>query len=438
MKLRTHPRLHHGAAAKIKLILWLCLGLGPAATTAADTVAPPEVATPAAEAPAATPPPAADPLTPVAAPAGHADPLEQGEGNTWLDDAPPSPPPAEASPVAPSYRPTPIILRGNDTTDAGTPAAEENEGVVTVPITPVPSLSAPEPLTLPDEPAAPEATPDAMPVTGTPAVPPADGSSPSPEAPAATLPVSPATESLPATPAAAPAAQTPPAAGSDIPSSPTGNPPAATEPAPVNSPVPAVQKPAAAAGTRTYGPTRAGQTLVQVVKELHQDTSVQFHQLLYAIYLTNPQAFDDNNLNGMKKGIMLSIPSSRDVSHVDPRIAQEKITQQNKQWRIAQSAASAPESAAESTAEKNAAEDKSTTAKPTGKKSKPALNTTLKEVEKFKSENKELEDRLADTEQRIKDLLEQNRVRDEQLKQIRENLVTPAPASPAPPDTKGD
>lgn len=156
---------------------------------------------------------------------------------------------------------------------------------------------------------------------------------------------------------------------------------------------------------RQYGPTRSGQTLAQITKEVQIDKTVDFYQLLYAIFLTNPEAFDNNNINGLKKGAMLTIPNGRDISHVDAAVAKEKIAQHTAQWRSAQAPVTAP-------------------AKPKTK-TKAELETALQEVNKFAAENKELADRLASTEERIKALLEQNRIRDEKLRKIAEKIQEP-------------
>lgn len=59
-----------------------------------------------------------------------------------------------------------------------------------------------------------------------------------------------------------------------------------------------------------YGPTRANDRLWQIANAYHQTgskTSIQ--QLMLAIFLANPRAFTNNNMNHLKQGQYLHIPS---------------------------------------------------------------------------------------------------------------------------------
>ena len=59
----------------------------------------------------------------------------------------------------------------------------------------------------------------------------------------------------------------------------------------------------------TYGPTKTGQSLWQIAKESQTNSSYSLEQLVIAFYKLNPNAFLSGNMNMLKKGVYLAIPS---------------------------------------------------------------------------------------------------------------------------------
>ncbi len=143
-----------------------------------------------------------------------------------------------------------------------------------------------------------------------------------PPAVAAVTPIRP-TAPVAATPSAT-ATATPPSSSSTSPSStssatvsttPTGTPSAKTE-----------------SGSDTYGPVKRGDTLNKIAQEMKTD-SVSLEQMLVALYRENKAAFVDNNMNRLRTGEILKVPSADDVSKIAEKEARSEIKLQVASWQ---------------------------------------------------------------------------------------------------------
>lgn len=63
-----------------------------------------------------------------------------------------------------------------------------------------------------------------------------------------------------------------------------------------------------------YGPTQASDSLWKIAKKTPHDDSISTRQLAYAIYKLNPRAFNSANMNTLKKGVYLKLPTNIDAS----------------------------------------------------------------------------------------------------------------------------
>lgn len=61
-----------------------------------------------------------------------------------------------------------------------------------------------------------------------------------------------------------------------------------------------------------YGPVRKNETLWQIARQ-HQFAGVTMSQLVMAIYLNNRSAFDEGDINRLKTGVKLKIPSTNSI-----------------------------------------------------------------------------------------------------------------------------
>ena len=101
-----------------------------------------------------------------------------------------------------------------------------------------------------------------------------------------------------------------------------------------------------AAPSDTYGPVKKGDTLNKIASQVKPD-SVSLEQMLVALYRENKGAFVDSNMNRLKAGQILRVPSASDVAGVKQGEAQKEIKVQVANWKayregLASSAAASP------------------------------------------------------------------------------------------------
>ncbi|WP_243042341.1 FimV/HubP family polar landmark protein [Dyella sedimenti] len=126
-----------------------------------------------------------------------------------------------------------------------------------------------------------------------------------------------------------------------------GTAPAPATPAPVARPV----RPARAAAAGSYGPVESGQTLSGIAHETAPD-GVDFNQMLLALKQANPDAFYRDNINALKSGVVLRVPSREDALATSAAAALAEVRRQNGDWRSG--AARAPTTVADAGTRANA------------------------------------------------------------------------------------
>lgn len=83
----------------------------------------------------------------------------------------------------------------------------------------------------------------------------------------------------------------------------------------------------------SYGPVKSGEILWTIVARLPFDQSVNHHQIMLALLQANPQAFKNPcNLNSLKVGALLQIPSLSTINAINNTDAVLEITKQTIQW----------------------------------------------------------------------------------------------------------
>jgi len=63
-----------------------------------------------------------------------------------------------------------------------------------------------------------------------------------------------------------------------------------------------------------YGPVAQGETLMQIARATRPDASVNLDQMMLALWKNNPQAFFKDNINALKRGAILRIPSEEEIN----------------------------------------------------------------------------------------------------------------------------
>jgi pilus assembly protein FimV len=160
----------------------------------------------------------------------------------------------------------------------------------------------------------PPATPRNLAAAPAPSVAPVISAAPSPAAPLA-----------PAPRAAAPAA--PAVAAAPAPERRAAPRPEAPPPAPRAAAAPAAAQAPAAAGGDQYR-VRPGDSLSRIAKNL-QPPSVSLDQMLVALFRGNPDAFVGNNMNRLKAGEVLTVPSAEGAKQIAEPEAREVIRAQS-------------------------------------------------------------------------------------------------------------
>ena len=106
---------------------------------------------------------------------------------------------------------------------------------------------------------------------------------------------------------------------------PVRTPPPAPAPAPREARAPA--SPAPGASDDTYR-VRPGDTLSRIAART-QRPGVSLDQMLVSLYRGNPQAFMDNNMNRLKAGVVLGVPSGESAGAVPPTEARQVVQAQS-------------------------------------------------------------------------------------------------------------
>jgi pilus assembly protein FimV len=226
----------------------------------------------------------------------------------------------------------------------------------------------------------------------------------SPMPSAAPVAPAPVTAAAP-TPAPAPVA----AAPAPVAAAPKPAPAAAPAPAPKPAPSPptaaaqpvAEAKKSANASANEYK-VRAGDSLSRIAGQT-QRSGVSLDQMLVSLYRSNPQAFMDNNMNRLKAGVVLAVPSAEEAKAIPQADAKQVIQAQSADFGAYRQrlASGVPDAKVESSTRQatgkvqSSVEDKKTAAAPTPDKltlSKGAASAKASAAEDKISKDKESKD----------------------------------------------
>lgn len=82
----------------------------------------------------------------------------------------------------------------------------------------------------------------------------------------------------------------------------------------------------------TLGPLAPSDTLWRVAERIRPQPDISLYQVMYALYLKNPTAFLDNNLNHLRPGAVLLLPTANEMRQVDLALARQKSEQDDVRW----------------------------------------------------------------------------------------------------------
>jgi pilus assembly protein FimV len=98
----------------------------------------------------------------------------------------------------------------------------------------------------------------------------------------------------------------------------------------------------------SYGPTKRDDTLWDIALATKPSSSVSVHQMMMALRDKNPNAFINNNINNLKRGQTLTIPSMDEITKLSNRQAVARVAEQWQQWKDANNRVAATKAQAES------------------------------------------------------------------------------------------
>lgn len=222
-----------------------------------------------------------------------------------------------------------------------------------------------------------------------------------------------------------------------------------------------VQAPSASAapGPRTYGPTKGTDTLWQIA-ERFKPSRATTQQMMLAIQDQNPDAFLDHNINLMKKGVVLRLPTPSQVSSRSAHQAVRDVIAQNRSFKASRSPINA--TPAEKTASGGAGaptkarqDQLRLSVAPNAKESKEGshgggiggegegsvkdrLAMSEEQLDKAKRDNAELNSRLQDLQDQVKTLNRLLQLKNDQLSALQgeaQKREQTAPATTSAPAT---
>lgn len=92
-------------------------------------------------------------------------------------------------------------------------------------------------------------------------------------------------------------------------------------------------RPVAASQLKTYGPTTVQDNLWAIAQQLSSKQGPTPAQMMLTILKLNPQAFTQHNINGLKSGYILTLPTTAQASQISDENAQAVLTRQNQAWQ---------------------------------------------------------------------------------------------------------
>ncbi len=224
--------------------------------------------------------------------------------------------------------------------------------------------------------------------------------------------------------------------------------------APVRAPVAAAPVPASApsgVSNGRYGPVQSGQTLSGIAQHL-APSGVDVRQMMLALQQANPEAFYRDNINALKSGAVLRVPTPAEAQAMTLAAAMAEVRRQNSDWRAATpgrpavvaDAATRASSSGSPTATRSGSEDRlalvpaSVGAGATGQGDKSA-DSLREELLRTQESMASLQQQSRDLKARLKDLNDINRqnehllsLKDNQIAELQAKLAAARKAGGAP------
>lgn len=202
---------------------------------------------------------------------------------------------------------------------------------------------------------------------------------------------------------------------------------AASRPSPSATPAAPARQPAGTFDGDTYGPVRSSDTLWAIAESARPSGDVSVHQTMLAIQRLNPDAFINSNINLLKKGAVLRLPSESEISQLDMRAARNDVEAQNRSVRseVPDAQIDASRNVVERTAEAEPVQGRvklSSSTDTTGSRSGSGSGEGEQNVDSLRTQLLSTQEELASTQRENADLNERVLTMDEQV-QTMERLL---------------
>ena len=243
--------------------------------------------------------------------------------------------------------------------------------------------------------------------------------------------------------------------------------PAQAAPTRTAAPAPQATAPAAAASVSgsgsEYGPVQANETAWSIAKQV-RPRGVSMEQMMIALLNANPQAFVDGNINRLRRGQILRVPPTAEIQELTRQAARQAYREQQDEWlarrneRLQQAAEAEPteDAAAEAdvaaTTTGAAAQSRDqlriATARPDGEGEagagddadvataagdlKSRLLVARENAESSRQEAETLRSQVDDLQARLENMQRLLSLKDEQLAQLQDRIVTDEVSPEAP------
>jgi pilus assembly protein FimV len=173
-----------------------------------------------------------------------------------------------------------------------------------------------------------------------------------------------------------------------------------------------------------YGPTNRSDSLWKVAEKVNKHNDVSVEQMMMALYKANPRAFYKKNVNALMAGKSLKIPEKSEIVRLSKKQANTEFYNQMAVWE----GKAIVESEAQLASEDTKSSNQLTLVPPTEELiGSDALSADASDSDTLglKTENQELQERLANLEKQFVIMQEMLAIKDQQLAAIQNAQIVP-------------
>ena len=180
-----------------------------------------------------------------------------------------------------------------------------------------------------------------------------------------------------------------------------------------------------AAGS-TYGPVQRADTLWELALRFRGDAPVNAQQAMIAILRANPEAFVEGNINALRTGVTLRVPTAAEMASISPGEASAEFARHEEAWRNRRQTGSAAPAPGPGTPPRPAAPPAATPAE--------SGEDIAEELRKARATVAEMRERLDERDEAIEELLVQLAAARRELRAVQAAAPAPPPDDPAEPE----